>query len=118
MRYALITLLAALAGCAFTPQEVLDEGIVQERKSALTPTLAALCLIRKVEADPDQPYNVHQRLLDDRGGIELVVRILTRATQMIVRYTPASTGTNIRVWMLPRTTELNRARLEALFDGC
>ena len=92
---------AAVTGCAMTPKDLFDEGMRTERTSTKPPALAAICLIRNIEAHPLQSYTAQQRMLDDRGGIELVLSMIERYTQAILHYKPTPEGSKITVWTCP-----------------
>lgn len=111
-----ITLLCLLAGCAYTPQEMRQEGERFTYALKLPPAEAALCIRRALDARPGA--EPHERALG--AGRELLIRITgTGLYSAIVEVMPRGTGSEATVWMTPNLL-YDRAGLLALIgeSGC
>ena len=108
----------ALAGCAQTPEQAIDQGDRFNFTSALTPYSAAICIGRNVKARGGA--SAEERLLGE-VDMEVVVRDSpgtggnTLAVAQIRRGNPIS---SVSVWITPSVRGDRRGYAQGLMAGC
>jgi hypothetical protein len=93
-----IALVAALGGCATTPQQTIEETEPYRLKSTLPPDRAAHCIIRSAESkiasftgreeDPPAP-----------GARKIVIRHPDAGTSVVAHVMPDGGGSDITLWL-------------------
>lgn len=109
-RYTLIAALVVMAGCA-TTGELLETGDKSEHTLNRPPALVTACMARNLEKERSEA--VPQVLPLDDGGSELVVR-----TMLVARARPATTGSQVTIWLRPQWFYRKAELIPALLAGC
>lgn len=116
MRLLLILL---LAGCSYSPKEVMEEGPKSVHQVQSAPELAARCIGRNVEVKLQALIQSADRALDPGPGRELIFRLSNPPLfATIARVEPAGSGSAVTVWLTPNPILGKSDWPKLMIDGC
>ena len=116
MRYLLFVLLL-LAGCATTPQEVIEGGPRSAHRLEQAPVIAAGCLARNIE-NHNSVYAATVRSAGE-SAIEVVVRVpVADRTVSVARLVPEAKGSSAVIWTSPHSAYRSDNFVPVMVKGC
>ncbi len=118
MKLTTILITAALAGCATSPQQVIDRGTRHTGEIAKSPSEAAKCIARSAE------YSTGSMLAGvseiDANTSELIVRgtIEVTTTISVWRFRKSASGSTYEAWVSPNLLSGPEAHIKRVRGNC
>jgi len=111
MKILPLLLLAALGGCVYTPERLLEEGTRYEWRSTQQPRDAGLCFARNAANSTKGSWRpTPPRPLTDRGAYRVTI-----AGWGMADFEPAGTGSRVIVLVRPGT---GASYVSEFMEGC